>query len=394
LLRRSPWRNEGQMLNVSIHSNEDCHFSFPTDKIGKKGLVSILFDDDEPTNVLPTAVVDRKDSYGNAYFSPDLDPQPALEIAYLESNWHSVFEPVVDVNVSGVVAHFVVGYGRVPIHSAISIPMPMVWIGNSTLEEVMDMMPTTPTEEGLYPRLGIVNITNVTILVHDLINDSKNDVGRNRSPPISEIVIPDELFLPLLQVTIDAGKEGTDQIDMSSLLKEALIMVVRKHVLGEEKLRASFDKQGEILNAVKVSIIDVIQKRSNVVNDHLDKATNRLKEVVQNAEEEFKNAVMDESKAWKPLFEDMNEVWKDMKREMRDNDELGSIAMDKVEKDIEESLGHVSREVKQGWEDAKYKLFDKVNEMNDDWKKSQAKAQDGVNPIVSALGDAFFGNFN
>jgi len=213
LLRRSPWRNQAHIRNASVHSNEHCTFPPSRDttdrRNGSSTLTDLLFRD-EPTNVLRTTAVDRKDTRGNTYFSTALDPQPAFEVRDLTSNWHSIFRPVIDVNASGVVVHFVVGYGRVGMDgSGGGVAVPMVWLGNSTLEEVTDMIPASSTEEGLYPRLGIVNITDVTLVIYNLIDSGSSfrkgvgdDDDDDRSVPTKEIVIPDEIFLPLLQVTI------------------------------------------------------------------------------------------------------------------------------------------------------------------------------------------------
>lgn len=181
-------------MNISVHSSEECEFS-PSRNKAKKRLVDTF--KDEPMNVLQTVVMDVENDYHKNYFSTMLDPQPAVEVKDLNLNWHSMFRPVVDVNASGVVAHFVVGYSSAKFYN-----MPFVWLGNSTLEEVINLVPSPPTQEGLYPRMGIVNITHVTIMIHDLINNSGKDAEDDKLSPTSVILIPDELFLPLLQVTI------------------------------------------------------------------------------------------------------------------------------------------------------------------------------------------------
>jgi len=191
----------------------------------------------------------------------------------------------------------------------------------------------------------------------------------------------------------DAGEEGTDQIVISSMLKEALIMLIRKHVLGEEKLRASFHKTTEITDAIKSAVIDNVRKGSDVVNDHLDRATDRVKGVVQNLEEEWNRAVRDDqNQLWKPLLGGVKERWDEIKRGLQDNDETGAVLMDNVEEEMNKKWKQVKKEATQGWGNMKFKIFDKMTEINDDWKKAQTKVEDSVSPIVSSLGDTLFAN--
>jgi hypothetical protein len=147
-------------------------------------------------------------------------PPPIIEINRLSFDWHSWSRPVVDFNASGVVIHLVVGS---TVDTASSGPVqglhgqlnfPSISLGNSTIPEILQAIPPPPTREGLYPRMGIVNITNVNITVYGypsvnshMINrdtiESEEDIEMNSSPltRMWSIHIPDEVFVPLLYAT-------------------------------------------------------------------------------------------------------------------------------------------------------------------------------------------------
>ena len=83
-------------------------------------------------------------------------------------------------------------------------------IGDMTIREALMMLPRPPDVEGLYPRIGIVNITNVTLCVYESCSSSSVDdvddissSGRSLSLKLLlKFSVPDSLFVPVTNMTL------------------------------------------------------------------------------------------------------------------------------------------------------------------------------------------------
>jgi len=340
LLNRFPWRNKATIINFLLHSSDECNFHSSSHDTVRNMEHASMFFKDVPINVLHKIAVDKNISHSEniVHHSPEkklLKQKPAVEVNHLEFEWHSIFRPLVDVNASGIIFHVTVGYDK-PTNSMISFPALMVRIGNYTLEEIVDMTPPPVTEMGLYPRMGITNITNVSIIVYDLTKRFREDIPRDKLISTSTINLPNEMFLPLLQVTIDAGKEGVDQVLIPSIFKEAFFMVIRKHVLGEDKLRASFDKSAEIVGIIKKAFIGKIEESGKAMNDQIDSLTQYLKEQIQSIDDELSLALSDDDNEFLMLVREIKQKWNEIKSEPPKNnkDFIDNITLKKLEKQV------------------------------------------------------------
>jgi hypothetical protein len=83
-------------------------------------------------------------------------------------------------------------------------------IGDMTIREALMMLPRPPDVEGLYPRIGIVNITNVTLCVYESSSsgsvDDVDDIsssGRSLSLKLLlKFSVPDSVFVPVTNMTL------------------------------------------------------------------------------------------------------------------------------------------------------------------------------------------------
>ena len=70
-------------------------------------------------------------------------------------------------------------------------------IGDMTIREALMMLPRPPDEEGLYPRIGIVNITNATLCVYESSSSSSLSLKL-----LLKFRIPDDVFVPVTNMTL------------------------------------------------------------------------------------------------------------------------------------------------------------------------------------------------
>lgn len=83
-------------------------------------------------------------------------------------------------------------------------------IGDMTIREALLLLPRPPNVEGLYPRIGIVNITNVTLCVYEIRSSSSVDdvdYGSGSGSDLSlelrlKFSVPDNVFVPVTNMTL------------------------------------------------------------------------------------------------------------------------------------------------------------------------------------------------
>ena len=158
---------------------------------------------------------------------------PTLQIETIEFSFRSWSRPVVSVQMRGATVNVVIQKGAIPIQLPLSVlghgkqgdadlacqvdnsveesADAAISIGDMTIHEVLKLLPKPPEEEGLYPRIGVVNITNVTLAIYSKPASafsksvtSDDDIGDSRSSSklLTKVNIPDELFFPVANLTV------------------------------------------------------------------------------------------------------------------------------------------------------------------------------------------------
>lgn len=109
----------------------------------------------------------------------DIEDLPIMELKNLTFRWNSWYHPVMDVEVQNMTVHMVYNTNNNKItfgtNSDSFIP-----------EEILKFMPPPPTEEGIYPKIGTINIRDIQIQFHFLTvyNDDKDT---NQEPNTEEL---------------------------------------------------------------------------------------------------------------------------------------------------------------------------------------------------------------
>ena len=176
----------------------------------------------------------------------------ALEATDVSLNWHDLSRPVVDINAYNISVNLIVGKTGLPLGSLVEVPVPSMTVGDWTVNEVIEMLPTPPEKEGLYPRLGVVNITNVTIHIVSCEGGVQDTKPRLQNVCVEdEHAIPNELFSPLNLLTKEAGPGGVDQTQIENVMKEATITAIRKYVLREEAIMETVHKSTIFIETIR-----------------------------------------------------------------------------------------------------------------------------------------------
>lgn len=69
-----------------------------------------------------------------------------------------------------------------------------------TISELIEILPKPPEREGLFPRIGIVNITNATICLYESKYDDDKLFSSRKL--LLKLDIPDQFFLPVADLTV------------------------------------------------------------------------------------------------------------------------------------------------------------------------------------------------
>ncbi len=153
---------------------------------------------------------------------------PALEVDVLEISFRSWSRPVVSALFQGIKVNLVLQKGISTMNIPFQISgnshhrdgdelcpidessgdkrtVPPVLIGGMTIHEALKILPKPPKEEGLYPRIGVLNVTNTSIAIFSTDGDSSPLNSANNSTSslslLAKIQVPDSVFFPILHIT-------------------------------------------------------------------------------------------------------------------------------------------------------------------------------------------------
>jgi len=230
----------------SIHSSDTCTFVD----------ISSHSIDSEMTRSTTTLGILQKNILQTRVLSNSNTPPPIIEIDQLSINWHSWTKPIIDVNCSDINIHVILGSTfddstsstrTQGLHGA-PLNFPFILLGNSSIPEILQAIPQPPLKEGLYPRMGIVNISQVSINVYgypakvltdyDVGTTKKMDSiwkeDSNNSKTLTylwSVSVPDDVFIPLLYATqgkiIYMSKHVKLFISMANFSLGGLVMYFR-----------------------------------------------------------------------------------------------------------------------------------------------------------------------
>ena len=108
---------------------------------------------------------------------------------------------MISIDVHGSTLKFVLQKGRlvnsITNHQLADNTGLSIQIGDMTIPEAISMIPKPPEKEGLYPMVGTVSITNMSLDVVERSNRKSDEPFHN----LTTIKVPDEFFIPLVNLT-------------------------------------------------------------------------------------------------------------------------------------------------------------------------------------------------
>ena len=166
--------------------------------------------------VSPTIIKNDDLEYSDSSFYSQSHLPPSMEIETIDIDIQSAWiYPVISAEVHGIIINVVIQSGESvhPLHRSNNhdhgkLPnnRTAFLIGDMNLKEALGILPKPPEMEGLYPRIGLVNITNVTLCVYD--NKEYNSAGSPSLKEIMKIRVPDKFFLPITTITLGKNTSG------------------------------------------------------------------------------------------------------------------------------------------------------------------------------------------
>ena len=368
------WKNQYQVSNFTLSSQSDCDFhNIPIQHQMYLSPHHIFYGYGTQVNVLESSSTEIIPNYSKKL---KRIPPPAIQIQDISINIHSIFEPVIDINASGIIINVVTEKDKISITPMIEVPVTIVKVGHWTLDELVNMLPPPPKEAGLYPRLGTVNLTNVKILSHSIEGNVTS---------LNEIDFPDEFFYPLYQLTNLAGVNGTDQTFIPTVIKKSIIMVLRKHTINEDGFiskTVSKTMESFLLNMQKSSefmqeVTDLMQLKihewTGIIDDGIEKVSKTLHQFIVKVEADWNEAMKAENNPFSKFSKDAKNVWEGIDDFLSKAGQTVQFTLDKVEKEInkvtmngiEEVLPQISKNVKNGWNSVKTSLKEVEDGLND-----------------------------
>lgn len=202
-----------------------------------------------------------------------INSPPSLEIDSVDVAFQSWSRPVVSVQLHGITINIVIqkGGNKIPLpprkrydkrlfyssgpREGFYMPFTAdntgsdkkysvintILIGDMTIPQVLQLLPKPPEFEGIYPMIGVVNITNVTLCVYEK-KDSTGDTAAGSSSPSSSLnlmlkmKVPDKFFLPISNLTLSHQHTGIDRKHFQPMMEKAVSHALRGHFIHEAKV--------------------------------------------------------------------------------------------------------------------------------------------------------------
>ena len=332
--------------NVSVGSDGNCVAKLnkgSNDAVSPWRLLPVYLFQRNPVTIRMISLVDLYDEVQVVL--------PAMELSEVALNWHDISKPIFDVNLSNITVNLVFHTEPLPL-ATLELPVLSMRVGGWPVKDILDVRPLPPDEEGLYPRLGVINISNVSFLSHGR-HDGFEDIREEGDDDGHKIMIPNEVFLPLYVLTKQACPKGVDQTKIEALLKDAVVLALRKYLLGEgeDTLLETLRKTSTFIEMCGKSFETFIQERGDIMDNQLSQIMNTIKEIVEKLEDEWNGTVNEQRIAIGKLAEELRGGWDAFKHPATGTRTLLAGIEKIVEnlEDAEQSWDKMKKDVRNGW---------------------------------------------
>ena len=151
---------------------------------------------------------------------------PAINVGTLRLSWSSWEFPVVSAHLHGVSASVVLqdGFSFNKKQRVDEIAL----VGDMPVWDFIRLLPRPPDREGLYPRIGTINITNASLAVYQRKTQANQSLDL-----LVEINVPDKIFSPVLNLTETHRNHGIDRMHFQAMLEDAFGDSFKRHIVRE-----------------------------------------------------------------------------------------------------------------------------------------------------------------
>eukprot|EP00553_Chaetoceros_curvisetus_P010671 CAMPEP_0204618982 /NCGR_PEP_ID=MMETSP0717-20131115/5472_1 /ASSEMBLY_ACC=CAM_ASM_000666 /TAXON_ID=230516 /ORGANISM="Chaetoceros curvisetus" /LENGTH=352 /DNA_ID=CAMNT_0051632853 /DNA_START=473 /DNA_END=1531 /DNA_ORIENTATION=+ len=287
-----------------------------------------------------------------ASVTSSISPPSAVEIAELTLEIGSIQKPIVNINATNITVNVVFSADKLMIGSNLEVSIPSIKLGDWTVDELISMIPDPPETVGLYPRLGIVNLTDVTVI----INDERDD-GRKQDATVKIFDLPNELFLPLMLLTQKAsgGTDGggIDRTDIQDVIRESAMVAFRKYILGEDTILKTMRKPAEFVETLRIMMESLHHEKDQVIEHHWSKVRQFLSDI----EQSWNDAIHDQNGQFFKITNELLGGWHSFKDfvtdSMVDTEANLGLFLEHVEEEAEQVRRDVEHLVESGLHVAK-----------------------------------------
>lgn len=156
------------------------------------------------------------------YATPSSKESASLHIESADFSFQSWRYPVVSAHLNQISINIIIQKDESRFDDKLLV-------GDMRIPELLKILPKPPELEGLFPRIGVVNITNVTLNVYE---------GRGGSDSsflnlLMKVTLPDQLFAPVTNLTLANSPSGIDRKYFQPLLEAAVSHSIKQHLLRE-----------------------------------------------------------------------------------------------------------------------------------------------------------------
>ena len=303
-----PWnwyyRAEFRLEGVTLHSLADEVNFVPKEEARGRWP---LFRSSDDANTARVDFVSTRAPWEELQRPPSHLP-PTLEINVVDVSFQSWRRPVIAVQMHGITVNVVVQKGGLPPTPPMT-PSDLrraangsaLLLGAMPLSEALHLLPQPPEEEGLYPRIGFLNITDVMLRVYE-------NKGRSLRPALAARV-PDGVFAPVAELTRAHARQGIDMKHFQPMVQASMAKALQAHLLSEaaDALRHSWTQAHRAQEQLRQFALEV---EAQELYSELWIRTSL--QVWQRTQESVLNGVVDASATFLRAVEDLLSEMKDL----------------------------------------------------------------------------------
>uniref|UniRef100_A0A7S1FRH3 Uncharacterized protein n=1 Tax=Corethron hystrix TaxID=216773 RepID=A0A7S1FRH3_9STRA len=187
---------------------------------------------------------------------------PIVTAQDFHMNFHSWIYPIVDVSVSNL---------------RIDVIFDDLFMKKNNVERLLKILPPRPQVES-YPKIGTVDIHNLTIAIY--LKLQKKKVKETRRFLLAEFNIQKDILRIVHQATSEAGKSGTDQLSIDTMIDRVLELSANltfsdAYILSISRQIQQLDQKLHDFDDIREAVMNGVEEWHEEVTSHWKKLWSR-----------------------------------------------------------------------------------------------------------------------